>query len=90
MGNSRTRSRIKIEKEQLPDGFVKDLMKELTNKEQYCGFLCEEMTEKQQEIVNEIAELRKVNPEFAAEFTGRMVDMLLLKHRPLPPPMNSD
>jgi hypothetical protein len=47
----------------------------------YCGFLCSDMTEKQQEIVNEIAELRKVNPEFAAEFTGRMMDMLMLRNR---------
>jgi len=44
---------------------------------EYCGFLCGDITEKQQEIVDEIAELRKVNPEFAAEFTGRMVNMLV-------------
>jgi hypothetical protein len=48
---------------------------------EYCGFLCEAITDKQQEIVNEIAELRKVNPEFAAEFTGRMMDMLMLRNR---------
>lgn len=50
----------------------------MSTEKDYCGFLCSDMTEKQQEIVNEIAELRKVNPEFAAEFTGRMVEMLLL------------
>jgi hypothetical protein len=82
MGDSGSGS--SIESERLPDWFVKDLMQELVNKEQYCGFLCEEITEKQQEIVDEIAELRKVNPEFASEFAGRMIKMLVfaLEDRP--------
>lgn len=48
----------------------------------YCGFVCGEITEKQQEIVDEIAGLRKVNPEFAAEFTGKMVELLLQGDKP--------
>lgn len=44
---------------------------------EYCGFLCEQMTEKQQEICDEIAELKKVNPEFAEEFIGRLLQMLV-------------
>jgi hypothetical protein len=32
--------------------------------------------QKQQEIVDEISELRKVNPEFAREFTLKLIKML--------------
>jgi hypothetical protein len=42
----------------------------------YCGFLCGPETEKQQEIVDNIKELKKVNPEFAEEFKQRMIDLL--------------
>ena len=43
---------------------------------EYCGFLCGEQTQKQQEIVDEIKELQKVNPEFASEFRQKLIGML--------------
>ena len=42
----------------------------------FCGFLCEEWTEKQQEIVDEIAKLRMYNPKFADEFSNKLINML--------------
>ena len=45
-------------------------------KPEYCGFLCDEVTERQQAIVDEIDDLEKVNPEFGKEFRQRMVKLL--------------
>lgn len=43
---------------------------------EYCGFLCGPETEKQQEIIDNLKELKKVNPEFAEEFKNKLIKML--------------
>ncbi len=41
----------------------------------YCGFLCSEIIERQQEIINDIKEFSKVNPEFSLVMLGRITEM---------------
>lgn len=43
--------------------------------EEYCGFLCEDITEKQQEIINELAGLKKYNPEFCTVMVEKLTKM---------------
>ena len=42
---------------------------------EYCGFLCADVTERQQEIIDELAGLKQVNPEFCAVMTNRLLKM---------------
>ena len=42
----------------------------------YCGFMCGKITEKQQEIVNELTTFKKRNPEYAEFMIGKLTDML--------------
>lgn len=42
----------------------------------YCGFMCSHHVEKLQDTINELKGLQKVNPEFAAEFKQKLIDML--------------
>jgi hypothetical protein len=42
----------------------------------YCGFVCSDIIEKEQEIVDEVNELSKVNPEFAKVMIERLTKML--------------
>ena len=42
----------------------------------YCGFLCAEITEKQQAIADEILLFSKYNPEFALIMNHRLTEIL--------------
>lgn len=42
----------------------------------YCGFLCGPAQEAIEEVAADLAELKKVNPEFAEEFKTRLIDIL--------------
>lgn len=44
--------------------------------EEYCGFLCSDVKEKQQEIIDELVEFNKYNPEFSKVMLKTLVDML--------------
>lgn len=41
----------------------------------YCGFLCAEIIERQQEIIDDIKKFSEVNPEFALVMLGRITEM---------------
>ena len=40
----------------------------------YCGFLCSEIIDRQEAIINDIYEFAKVNPEFALVMLGKIVE----------------
>jgi hypothetical protein len=44
--------------------------------EEYCGFVCSDILERQQEILDEIEEFSKVNPEFALVMKGKIQKMI--------------
>ena len=44
--------------------------------EAYCGFLCSEILERQQEIANEVKDFSKYNPEFAKVMLRKLMDVL--------------
>ena len=39
----------------------------------YCGFLCSEIIDRQEAIINDIYEFAKVNPEFALQMLDKIV-----------------
>jgi hypothetical protein len=43
----------------------------------YCGFLCQDVIDKQQEIIDELKEFSQHNPEFAIEMTQRIISMCM-------------
>lgn len=40
----------------------------------YCGFLCSEIIDRQEAIINDIYEFAKVNPEFALQMLDKIVE----------------
>lgn len=41
----------------------------------YCGFLCSDIIERQQAILDDIKKFSEVNPEFALVMLGRITEM---------------
>lgn len=49
----------------------------------YCGFLCSDITERQQKIVDDIKDFSEYNPEFALEMMGRIMEIWIDGHKEL-------
>lgn len=43
----------------------------------YCGFLCDDIIERQQEIINDIKDFAEYNQSFAMVMIGRLTEMLI-------------
>jgi hypothetical protein len=44
-------------------------------KDQYCGFLCSDITERQEKILGDIIDFAKYNPEFAKVMIFKILKM---------------
>jgi hypothetical protein len=42
----------------------------------YCGFSCEDIKKKQQDIIDEILDFNKYNPEYSMIMIGKLIEML--------------
>ena len=42
----------------------------------YCGFVCGDIIERQQQILDEIKDFSKVNPEFSLVMIGKIMEMV--------------
>jgi len=45
-------------------------------KEEYCGFSCSDIKEKQQVIIDELLDFNKYNPEYSLVMLGKLIEML--------------
>ena len=45
-------------------------------KQEYCGYVCSDATEKQQQIIDELMLFSKYNPEYALVMFHKLTDML--------------
>ena len=50
--------------------------KRLKSKDQYCGFICSIAREKVQEVLDEVVDFSKYNPETAVEVLERIEEMV--------------
>lgn len=43
---------------------------------EYCGFSCADLLQKQQEIINELLDFNKYNPEYSVVMLGKCMEKL--------------
>lgn len=43
---------------------------------EYCGFMCSEIKERQQAIINELIDFNKYNPDYSKFMVKTLIDML--------------
>ena len=43
----------------------------------YCGFLCDDIIERQQAIINDLKDFSKYNHEFSIEMARRVIEMCI-------------
>lgn len=47
----------------------------MTDEDGYCGFLCSDIIERQQAIINDIKDFSQYNREFAMVMIGKIIEM---------------
>jgi hypothetical protein len=46
------------------------------SKDDFCGFSCSDIKEKQQGIIDELLDFNKYNPEYSLVMLGKLIEML--------------